>query len=69
MERITVISSNISALGYDPETQILEVEFLNGSVYEYSGIPSSEYDGLMNSDSKGKYFNANIKTIYPVAKL
>jgi hypothetical protein len=69
MERTSVSSSNISAIGYDPDTQILEVEFLNGSVYEYSGVPSSEYDGLMNADSKGKYFNANIRKIYAFVKL
>ncbi len=69
MERTSVSSSNLSAIGYDPETQILEVEFLNGSVYEYSGVPSSEYDGLMNADSKGKYFHANIRKIYAFVKL
>jgi hypothetical protein len=69
MERTSVSSSNISAIGYDPDTQILEVEFLNGSVYEYSGVPSSEHDGLMNADSKGKYLHANIKKIYAFVKL
>jgi hypothetical protein len=69
MERTSVSSSTISAIGYDPDTQILEVEFLNGSVYEYSGVPSSEHDGLMNADSKGKYLHANIKKVYAFVKL
>jgi len=69
MERTSVSSKNISAIGYDPDTQILEIEFLNGSVYEYSSVPPSEYVGLMNADSKGKYFNANIKDIYAFVKL
>lgn len=69
MERTSVSSSNLSAIGYDPDAQMLEVEFLDGSVYEYSGVPSSEYDALMNADSKGKYFNANIKKTYAFVKL
>lgn len=69
MERTSVSSRNISAIGYDPDSQILEVEFLNGSVYEYSSVPCSEYDGLMNADSKGKYFSANIRKIYAFVKL
>lgn len=69
MERTSVSSRNISAIGYNPDTQILEIEFLNGSVYEYLSVPPSEYAGLINADSKGKYFNANIKEIYAFVKL
>ncbi|MBI2686601.1 MAG: KTSC domain-containing protein [Acidobacteria bacterium] len=35
-----------------------------GSVYGYAGVPQSEFDGLMGAESKGKYFNANIKNRY-----
>ena len=69
MERISVNSSNISSVGYDVDSQTLEIEFHNGGVYQYAGIPESEYEGLMSSDSKGKYFHANIKSRYPFSKL
>jgi hypothetical protein len=68
MERTPVTSSNISSIGYDADSQILEIEFNNGSVYEYSGVPEGEHAGLMNADSKGTYFNANIKKRYPFSK-
>ncbi|MBB4606146.1 hypothetical protein GGR59_002391 [Xanthomonas arboricola] len=68
MERTPVTSSNISSIGYDADSQILEVEFNNGSVYEYSGVPENEHVGLMSADSKGTYFNANIKKRYPFSK-
>lgn len=69
MERTPVSSSNIAAIGYEPESGVLEVEFINGAVYSYSGVPLGEYEGLMSSDSKGKYLHANIKGRYPYSKL
>jgi hypothetical protein len=69
MERTPVSSSNISAIGYDAGNQVLEVEFINGGVYSYSGIPSGEYEGFMNADSKGKYLQANIKNRYSFIRL
>jgi hypothetical protein len=69
MERILVTSTDICAVGYDPDSQTLEVEFKTGSVYNYSGVPTSEYDGLINADSKGKYFHANIRNHYSYVKL
>ena len=64
MERTPVSSSNISAIGYDADNLVLEVEFTNGAVYSYSGVPLGEYEGFMNADSKGKYLHANIKNRY-----
>jgi hypothetical protein len=69
MERISVNSSNISSVDYDPDSQTLEIEFNNGGVYQYSGVPDSVYEGMMGADSKGKYFHANIKNAYPYSKL
>ena len=69
MDRTPVSSSNISAIGYDSDSEMLEVEFTNGAVYSYSGVPLGEYDSFMNADSKGKYLHANIKGHYPYVKL
>jgi hypothetical protein len=69
VERTPVSSSNIASIGYDEDNQILEIEFNDGSVYQYSGVPSSEHDGIMNADSKGKYLHANIKKRYSFVKL
>lgn len=61
MDRKYVSSSNISSIGYDSMNQILEVEFLNGSIYQYYDVPESLYEGLMVADSHGKYLNEYIK--------
>ena len=69
MERSPVTSSNIQSIGYDADAQILEIQFNNGGVYQYSGVPEYEHTGMMNAESHGKYFHANIKNRYPFIKL
>lgn len=64
MNRIPVVSSNIASVGYDPNTLTLEVEFLNGSVYQYFDVPELEYHYLIGADSIGKYLHRNIKSNY-----
>lgn len=61
MERQYVASTNIASIGYDSLSMILEIEFLNGSIYQYYDVPQYLYEGLMNANSHGKFFDANIK--------
>jgi hypothetical protein len=64
MERVRVSSSNLKAVGYDTEEQILEVEFLNGSIYHYFNVPEYKFEGLLRAPSKGGYLNDHIKGGY-----
>lgn len=64
MNRISVNSSNLASIGYDSNSNILEIEFNSGGIYEYYNVPESEYRNLMNADSHGKYFAANIRDNY-----
>lgn len=61
MTRTPVSSSNIASIGYDSRTQTLEVEFNNGSVYQYHGVPAGIYQGLMGAPSHGEYLDAYVK--------
>lgn len=61
MDRTYVTSSNIASIGYDSVQMILEVEFLNGSIYHYYDIPESIYEGIMSAESHGKYLNEYVK--------
>ena len=64
MNRQLVTSSNLYAVGYDETDGTLQVEFHNGSIYEYYNVPDSDYQGLLDASSKGKYFYANIRNTY-----
>jgi hypothetical protein len=69
MNRESVSSSNLASVGYDAENEILEIEFKHGGIYQYYGVPKSEHEALMNADSHGKYFAANIKNNYRYVKI
>jgi len=61
MERMPVQSSNLASVGYDSASQILEIEFNHGGIYQYFNVPTHIHDGLMSAGSKGTYFDQNIK--------
>ncbi len=53
--------SNISAAGYDAETQTLRVMFQTGAVYEFSDVPESLGNGIFDAESPGKFFAGAIR--------
>ena len=61
MERTPVQSRSVSSVGYDRDSSTLEIEFLNGSVYQYFGVPESIFNGLMNAPSKGTFLDQCVK--------
>ncbi len=69
MDRIPVSSSIIATVGHDAETLTLEVEFLNGSVYQYMNVPADVYNEMIASSSAGSYLAKNIKNIYPYSRV
>ncbi|WP_428408449.1 KTSC domain-containing protein [Hyphococcus sp.] len=69
MERYSVASSNIASIGYDTPSQTLEVEFLNGTIYQYYGVPQNLYDQLMQAGSKGRFLNTYIKNAFGYSRV
>ena len=61
-------SSNIGRIGYDGESQILAVEFENGTTYNYYGVPENVFEMLKASSSKGQFLAQSIKGAYRYAR-
>ncbi|RYZ92653.1 MAG: KTSC domain-containing protein [Proteobacteria bacterium] len=61
MNRKTVKSSNLESVGYDANSNTLEIEFKDGDVYQYFDVPERIYTGLMNAASHGSYFDRFVK--------
>lgn len=61
MNRQSVESSNLASIGYDAESEILEIEFNHGGIYQYFDVPENVYNELMSANSHGQYFDRNIK--------
>lgn len=64
MDMIRVSSSAISAVGYDPATMRMKIQFVDGHTYDYCGVPESVFDELLRASSKGMYFNDHIRDRY-----
>lgn len=61
---LPVRSTMASAIGYDEDREILQIEFNNGAVYQYSGVDCETWEELLDSDSIGKFYNSEIKGCY-----
>ena len=64
MQLEIVESSMIHAVGYDKEKHLLEIIFVAGGIYQYAHVPPNVYEELLNAQSKGSYFLANIRDAY-----
>ena len=69
MNRTPVSSSHLSSVGYDQNTLTLEIQFKDGSVYQYFDVPEMVHQQLMQADSKGTFLQASIKNNYRYTKL
>lgn len=69
MNRNYVASSNIATIGYDETAETLEVEFLDGAIYQYYNVPINIYNQLMLESSKGRFLNTYIKNAYPYSRV
>lgn len=69
MQRIPVSSTDLRSVGYAPESNVLEIEFNSGGIYQYSRVPASVYQGLMSAASHGKYFHAHVKNAYSFQRI
>lgn len=69
MKRTYVMSTDIKSIGYDESSRVLEIEFLNSSVYQYKNVSKIAHLALMTAQAKGLHFNTNIKNHYPCEKI
>jgi len=69
MERQPVESSSLRSVGYDAQRRELAIEFHDGTVYLYGSVPEDVYSALLRAESKGGYFNAEIREQYVYHKV
>lgn len=69
MTRTKVTSETLKSVGYEPDSERLELEFSGGDVYEYEKVQPYLYMGLMDTSAKESYFEKYIKDKYKFAKV
>jgi hypothetical protein len=57
-------SRHLSGADYDPGTQSLSIQFVNGAVHRYLNVPQTTADTLFQVSSPGTYFHDKIRGKY-----
>ena len=69
MDRKKVNSSSIRSVGYDERNRMLEVEFNDGRIMQYSGVSGELHRRLMNAPSMVSYFRDNIEESFAAKRV
>lgn len=69
VERVSVESSSLLAIGFARETRVLEIEFRSGAAYRYLGVPPAVFEELKKAESKGRYFAHFIRGKYEFQRI
>lgn len=64
MYRVSVESATLSGVCYDSRRRLLELEFVNASVYQYLDVPAVVHAELLAAPSKGRFLNQCIRGRY-----
>lgn len=64
-----VSSNNLRAVGYDPDTRTLVVEFRSGGTYEFYDVDVNVYEALMSAGSHGQFFQQEVRGRYRYARI
>lgn len=59
--RNPVKSSNIASVGYDEKSHTMEIEFIEGGVFQYNPVTPEGYRAFIGAKSLGSYFFKFIK--------
>jgi hypothetical protein len=69
IRRFPISSSKLRSVTYNFVAEILEIEFNDGSRYEYYEVPEYHCIGLVKAPSHSAYFYENIRFEYDYTKL
>jgi hypothetical protein len=66
---VEVESTAIQEIDYDAERAKLLVRFVSGERYVYVGVPGEVHRSFCEAESKGRFFQAEIRDRYPYNRL
>jgi hypothetical protein len=59
----------MTKVDYDEDDAELDITFTSGKTYRYLHVPLEIYVDLLDAESKGEYFNDNIKDVFVCAEV
>lgn len=66
----TALDSNMfTSVAYDDDKCVLYLRFRTGEVYRYFDVTTKDYQALLDADSHGRHFLANIRDRFRYERL
>lgn len=69
MHRIPVPSTGITQVGYQEDSETLEIKFEHGGVYQFFNVPSNVFAEFMSASSKEGYYHSKIGQRFPCSRV
>jgi hypothetical protein len=69
MDRKKVSTSSIRSVGYDERNRVLEVEFSDGRITQFSGVSAEVHRRLMSAPSIVSYFRDNVEESFAAKRI
>ena len=69
MHRIPVSSVDITQIGYQEDSETLEIQFSRGEVCQFFNVPMVVYTEFLHSPSKEDYYHQKIGERYPCSRI
>ncbi len=66
MQREPVVSISIAAVGIDPVTRMLEVEYKNGQIRQYPDVPATPEEDLMTPGVFTMHLRQRKRPAFPI---
>jgi KTSC domain len=64
MIRTPLKSSKLRAAGFDERLRVMEIEFVNGDIYEYRSVSPEVFRQLLSSPSPNSFFEDKIEEAF-----
>jgi hypothetical protein len=65
MKKTPIKSGGIVAVGHDPATRTLEVEWSNGTVSKHLDVGEHQHKAMMSAEKPCSYWHSHIKNQHP----
>jgi KTSC domain-containing protein len=69
MNRTAIASPGIAQVGYEEGSEILEIEFASGKIFQFFNVPLNLFNQLMDSSHKERYYETNILERFPYKRI
>jgi hypothetical protein len=69
MDRKKVASSGLRSVGFDERNRVLEIEFSDGRIVQFSGVSAEVHRRLVGAPSMLSYYRDNIEESFTAKRI